>query len=763
MTKTFGGLHGGEAFFLFCLLVPASPLWADNPAAELETPTVEIVGTTPLPGIGTPVNQVPANVQVHTSDQITNQHALDITDYLNQNLTSVTVNSAQANPFQLDVNFRGFTASPLLGTPQGLSVFQDGVRINEAFGDTVNWDLIPQSAISSINLIPGSNPVFGLNTLGGALAIHTKSGFQYPGFTAQSLAGAFGRKSLGFEWGGHGKSTDFFVTGNAFDEDGWRDHSPSRVNQLFAKGGFQNDMSDIDVSATFADNALQGTQALPLSMLGNPAQAYTFPDRTANQLAFFNVKGSHFLTQDRLLAANVYYRKLSTTVFNSNVNDNFTGLPPAPGNMPSSNVTGDTDQRGLGTSAQITLLGDLAGRENHFTAGLSYDQGNTDFKQFQQEGGFTPDREATLTSPPVLSTSVKAINRYYGLYLTDTFAVRPGAHLTLSGRYNYAKLRLEDRIGIALNGDHSFSRFNPAAGLTFKLRADVTSYIAYNEGMRVPSPVELTCADPSAPCSLPNNFLADPPLKPVVSKTWEGGLRGRWRESTRWNVAVFRTELHDDIQFVSSGRAALNSGFFQNVGKTRREGLEMGLASEVGALSLSARYSLINATFATPLVLNSPSNSSAQPILCGSCTDIQVNPGNRIPGIPRHTLKLRAEYSAAGNWSAGINVLASSSQFARGDENNQDRNGSIPGYAVVNLDMHYRMARQWELFGTVNNVFDRKYATLGVLGRNFFTGPGNSFDFTAANSVIEQFRSPGAPRGAWIGIRYLTDARGKGE
>src|SRR5713101_7455221 len=208
---------------------------ADNPASVLEAPEVEVIGTTPLPGLGTPLNQVPANVQTATGRNIQKQQSLDLSDYANANLGSVNINDTLVNPFQLNVNFRGFTASPLLGTPQGISVFQDGVRVNEPFGDLVNWDLIPQSAISSINLIPGSNPLFGLNTLGGALAIHTKSGFEYPGIAIQSYGGSFGRGAAEFEVGGHGKNVDYFVTANVFRENGFREHSNSDVNQLFSK------------------------------------------------------------------------------------------------------------------------------------------------------------------------------------------------------------------------------------------------------------------------------------------------------------------------------------------------------------------------------------------------------------------------------------------------------------------------------------------------------------------------------------------------
>src|SRR5512133_1802625 len=180
LAGAFGAINGARA--------------QGNPAEALELPTVEVIGTTLLPGLGTPIQDVPANVQLLNSDSMAVQRQNTLADHLEQNAGSVTVNAAQGNPYQPDINFRGFTASPLLGVPQGLSVFQDGVRINEPFGDIVNWDLLPQSAIANMQLIPGSNPVFGLNTLGGALAVYTKSGSAYPGGSAQISGGSFGRR-----------------------------------------------------------------------------------------------------------------------------------------------------------------------------------------------------------------------------------------------------------------------------------------------------------------------------------------------------------------------------------------------------------------------------------------------------------------------------------------------------------------------------------------------------------------------------------------
>src|SRR4051812_5847573 len=237
---------------------------AENAAARIELPTVHVISTTPLPGLGVPREHVPSNVQAATSAEIELRQALDLSEFLERSFDSVSVNASQNNPYQPDVSFRGFTASPLLGTAQGLSVFVDGVRVNEAFGDVVNWDLIPRNAISSISLIPGSNPVFGLNTLGGALSINTKSGFSYPGFAMRTSAGSWGRVTGEFEYGGHGERVDWFLAGTRVSEDGWREHSRSDVQQLFFKSGVQTSGTDLDVSVSLADNTLNGTQALPL-------------------------------------------------------------------------------------------------------------------------------------------------------------------------------------------------------------------------------------------------------------------------------------------------------------------------------------------------------------------------------------------------------------------------------------------------------------------------------------------------------------------
>lgn len=723
---------------------------AENRAEALELPSVEVVGTTLLPGLGTPLQQVPANVQLLDTTDMHSQGG-GLSGFLERNATSVNLNEAQGNPNQSDVSFRGFTASPLLGVPQGLSVFQDGVRINEPFGDIVNWDLIPKSAIANIQLIPGSNPLYGLNTLGGALAVYTKSGAQNPGHSIEVTAGSFGHKNIAFESGGQRDELDYFVTGNFSDDHGWAQHNPSRLQQLFGKVGYQDGKTDIDVSLTAADNRLEGTQTLPLSFASDPTQAYTYPDRNENKLFFLTAKGSRFLNDDLLLGANAYFRHYRNTSFASNVNGNYGQAAPG-GTIDTTQAFNDLsalDQTSYGFGLQATSTRKLFGRDNQFVLGASLDQGEADFTQSNQPAAFTADRGTTPTGDFTTQTNAHTTSQFSGLFFSNTLSVTQRFATTLSGRYDRANVTIADRSGTApkLNGDHTFSRFNPALGFTYNPSPVLTAFGGYSEGMRAPTAIELTCADPNAPCKLPNSFVSDPPLKKVVGKTVEFGLRGKLGKESGWSAAVYRTDLTDDIAFVSSGGAGTNAGYFQNIGNTRRQGAELTLRTRFDRLRVATSYAFVDATYRSGFDENSPSNSGAD-----AAGGIQVQPGNRIPGVPRHTLKLRLDYDATPAWSVGGSMLLAGSVYARGDENNADRHGMVPGYGVFNLDTRYRVQKGWDVFARVTNLFDRTYANVGVLAQNAFNTPDHSFD--GANPVAEQFRGFGAPRTVWIGTRY---------
>jgi outer membrane receptor protein involved in Fe transport len=340
---------------------------------------------------------------------------------------------------------------------------------------------------------------------------------------------------------------------------------------------------------------------------------------------------------------------------------------------------------------------------------------------------------------------VRSSTRSTGLFATDTLSISDRLAVTLSGRENRTRTKIRDETGENpdLDGDHGFSRFNPAAGVTYQFSNALNFYGGYSESTRAPTPVELTCADEDAPCKLPNQFLADPPLKQVVAKSWEGGFRGRLGEISGdridWHVGLFRTTNVDDILFQATGGSSSNEGFFANVGETRRQGLEASLAGTAFGKRLRwyANYTYLDATYRTGFTENSANHPDAD-----DDGLIEVRRGNRIPGLPEHSVKLGGDLALTKQLSIGGDVIASSGQYLRNDEANLLP--EIPGYAVVNLHASYTFNDHVSVFGRIDNVFDRKYYTFGTLGE-----PDEVFpDFEDP-----RFYGPAAPRGAWIGVR----------
>jgi outer membrane receptor protein involved in Fe transport len=387
--------------------------------------------------------------------------------------------------------------------------------------------------------------------------------------------------------------------------------------------------------------------------------------------------------------------------------------------------------------------------------GASYDRGDTQFSGSSELGALTPDRTvvgvgAVLDQPEggVAPVRLRSTNDYFGLYGSATLDLTPRVSATVGGRYNHAEIELRDRIGTALNGRHDFSRFNPAAGLTWRFADGATAYAGYSEANRAPSPAELSCADPLLPCTLGAFFLADPPLRQVVSRTVEAGLRGAFETERlglggrlRWNLGVFRTGLEDDILLVQS--ELQGRGYFQNAGDTRRQGVEAGLSWRGDRLALGLDYALIDATFRTAQRLPSPNHPLAE-----ADGAIPVERGDRIPGIPRHRLRFDAEWRPVPAWAVGGNVVVNSGQYLRGDEGNLLK--PIGGYALVNLRTSLRVGPGVELYGIVRNLFDKRFATFGTLYDVGLAEASLGLGLSDPRTV-----SPGLPRTVFGGVRVV--------
>lgn len=739
------------------LLLAAGPTALAANGVTLDA--VEVIGATPLPGIGLPRDQVPANVQTESGAALRSAGEPSLAETLGRRLPGVTLNETQGNPWQPDLNFRGFTVSPLLGTPQGLSVFLEGVRMNEGFGDVVNWDLIPQRALADVTLLPGANPLFGLNTLGGALVLQTKRGDTHPGGEIEASLGSHGRRQIGFEEGGKAGALHWFVSGEGMREDGWRDYSPSKLSQFFAKGGWTDDRTDVSLTLAHAHTDLIGNALVPESLLRRDHSAvFTHPDNTQNLATLAALNASHWLSDSDQLSATVYLRRTRTRTLNGDLNDDYAeeyDLDPAFDLSGVLNRTA-TDQQAGGLGLQWS-----ATRGRHqFALGAAYDQTRARFRQTEQEGIVAANRGVEGVEEEELDNRLSGRTRSTAIYLTDTIALAPTLHLTASARYQRTRVTNVDQLDPTppnLDGDYTYRKLNPALGLTWAVSPALTFYGGFSQGSRAPTPIELGCADPANPCTLPNALAADPYLKEVVARNLEIGARGRLGGGLRWNASLFRTTNLDDILFVGTSTSA---GYFTNFGKTRRAGVELGLSGDSDRFDWAIHYNYLRATYQSSACLLAEFNSSAGADLrCGD-DEIRIRPGDRLPGLPAHSLKVLLSWRPTDALRLGADLAFYSDQTVRGNENGDHRangdvrgEGTLGGFGIVNLDADYALGRGWTVFGRVANLFDHRYATAGALAENPFTAAG-AFQADPALWRGEQFVAPRAPRGVWVGLRY---------
>lgn len=299
--------------------VSAASRTADNAAIE----EIIVVGTTPGSGLGVPVNKIPFAVRTIGSRDLQNAQSLDLTDFLNNKTPGVNINSAQNNPLQPDLLFRGFTASPLLGLPQGIAVYQNSARINEPLGDAVNWDLLPESAVNSIDLISGADPLFGLNTLGGALVLNMKDGFNFSGTQGELYTGSWNRTVGSIENGGNDGSLGYYVNLSRFEEDGWRPFSASENINFYGGINWRNgELSTLDLTYQRGDSDLRGNGATPVGLMAMQRDAiFTAPDITNNLMDMITLDSTHFLSPEIQFVASGFWRKNRTSSFNGDASE----------------------------------------------------------------------------------------------------------------------------------------------------------------------------------------------------------------------------------------------------------------------------------------------------------------------------------------------------------------------------------------------------------------------------------------------------------
>jgi len=714
---------------------------------------IDVYTNTPLPSIGLPINMVPSSIQTVNGQEINQQAGVSVADYMVNNLQGVTVNEVGGNPYQLEINFRGYNATPISGNPQGLSVYVDGVRMNQPFSNTVLWDLIPDFSIESMQMVAGSNPVYGLNTLGGAISMQTKSGRTFNKKAIDFSAGSWGRQTSLMEAGGISDdgSYDYYIGYQHFTEDGWRDYSPSHVNQLFTKVGWESDTSRYEVSYSGAHNLLIGNGLTPKDLLGSDLEGiHTLEDETKNNYGKLVLSATEYWDDATMFSGNAYWLRSDRKTGNGDLNDEYANPGDDEGVQ---NATG-TKQDAYGANGQITFDQDWLGRRNQLIVGVALESSIIKFAQTEQEqatllangffGGALGDVEQT--------TGLTGKTKSAGLFATNTHSLNDRWDINTAARYNFIQVNNEDTFNPAggatsLTGNAHYERINPSVGLTFHPNDNYTTYASYSESNRAPTSIELGCSNEAQPCNLPTQMADDPPLEMVVAKTVEFGARGKIANNMSWNAAIYSGKNQDDILFVYAN-ASNGLGYFTNVDETTREGIDLGFSGQFDDLSLEVNYGFVMARYGSDFTIANEVNTSSD----GDA--IQIKDGDYLPNIPKHHMKIRANYRINPSWFVGATVSAFSKSYMMGNENqghdaSQGIQGETPGYAVMNLDSQYYIGENWQLSLKAINIFDNEYYTGGRLAETRVQTDRSFGNEREVASLI-----PGAPRAAWLGLRY---------
>ncbi len=741
-----------------------SPAFAQEDGKEKQLTAVEVVGTSPLPGLGIEEDKLPYDVQSISAEQLHKSQTLNLTEFMARNLSGVNINDIQGSPFQADITYRGFRLSGILGSSQGLSVYLDGVRVNEPFGDVVNWDMIPEAAIGNVTLVPGSNPVYGLNTLGGALAFTTKSGLTAPGTEVKLQAGSFGRMRADVAYGAKGEDGyHHFIAATGFREDGWRDHSSGNLGNVFAKIGRQQGDVNWDLSLLVGRSTLVGNGLLPSRNYGedgddgpgynlyekNRRSIYTHQDQTKNELNQLTFNLQRMLDGETELAGMAYVRHSKRNAYSGDVEREETA--PNSGLYQNEGVLNlnQSTQTSYGGSLNLTKLLD----KHQITTGVS-----TDFAQMRygaqqaEDCDVTASRGVTNCADPVNSAGVRGGSYAVGIYASDTWSLGERTFVTGAARFNHANVRNTitnyDNAGNGTDRareSFNYNSLNPSLGISHKLAPVVTVFGNVGQSNRVPTIIELGCADPTVGCRLPTGLQADPYLKQVIARTVEAGTRWRVSGDSEITVALYRTENNDDILFQPTNATGL--GYFTNFSRTRRQGLDVSARTEIGTVALQASYNYLNATY------------QANGQLFGGERSINVSRGTRIAGLPEHTLRLSADWMATPELTIGGSMLATSSVVTQGNEDgligdNEPVNTKVSGYYLMNLHANYQVNKGLDYFARINNVLDRRYETYGLMAMSAFDSNGANNLPNNVSGEFSRFVAPGAPRSFMVGVRY---------
>ena len=727
-----------------------------------------VVAATPVPvGLngGIEINKVPGDVTVIPSKDFIQQYSPSVTTALTSHTPAAIALSVDGSDLSPDLFYRGFDASRISGTSAGLAVYENGVRINENFGDSVNLDLIPPIALASSEIYT-NNPIFGLNALGGAINFITKNGFTFHGGDVTVLGGSYGRANGFGEFGKQSGDYSIYFAGDLYRDGGYRPFGAQNAERFLVDLGHRSQDSETHLIGQFG-RSLLGVQGTTPQVLVQQQynSVFTTPQTTNNQAGQVQLTNHIAVTPHWSVDSNFYIRQFDQFHVDGNdadvtdcseIDGNNTGTlcqQPLVGNQNSNQLQfrtanggtipsmgANTDLFPYGTTAltsthttsyglelQATNKDKFFGHDNYFVVGGSIDTGNTSFTSRTVLGQLDANFENLLSGIPgagtdlntaanigVNSTFIHSQATYYGVFALDTFNLTDRLALTAGGRLNIANIAVQDVSGQdpELNSAHNYNRINPVVGATYTFSRALNLYAGYSEANRAPTPLESECSDPNRPCVLETALVSDPRLNQVVSHTIEAGARGIYAVpaafgggALTYKAGYYHVNTTNDI--ISEPSAITGQGYFVNAPETLRTGAEIGASYARGPLTLYGNYALVNATYRFNALFSSPNNPFAD-----DNGNINVVSGDRIPGIPQNLVKAGFEYHITPRLTIGADAVVVGSQYYVSDDSNQ--NPKLPSYYFLNTHATYNLTDHVQLVGIINNITNHHYATYGT-------------------------------------------------
>ncbi len=640
---------------------------------------------------------IPAHIATLSRIQIENREPRILPDVL-ATQPGVSVYDDLGTPFELNISTRGFTAGPTVGLPPGITVFLDGVRQNEADAQEVNFDLLPMEHIKRVELLSGTASLLGPNSLGGAINLVTDRGEGPPHGEVEASGGLYGEYSGQASFSGLSRGWDYYVSGGQDAEDGWRQDTGGKERNAFVSLGHMGDARGFRLQAFINTARIREAGSLPESIF-----------RVDPRVDFTPGDWDHLATRQLALSGyapvgggvgsfTAYVRAFSGDRFNVN-------------QAPDPSALGHTLDRTYGLSGDWRWAHDLgpAGTTLAVRAGFDGALSDVNVHLYDVPAGLPPGPADSLTTN-IESPSYDLA----GFSLADLRAGR----VTLSGgaRYDVVRVPFHDLLDPSGNASHTFRDVSPRAGVNIDLGL-ASVYASVGASFRAPAILELGCADPQAACPLPFALGDDPPLRPVRATTYEAGARFT-RGPVQLDGSVYVSDVRDEIFFVSSPQSIM-AGYFTNLSRTRRAGVELSAQGDAGRrLSWYANYAYTRATFGSAVDIfsqRSDSSFSGNPLF----GDNAVHAGDRIPLVPGHQLKAGLDARLLGSLTAGLDGRYIGRQWLRGDEGNQT--APLDAYTVFDGRAGVEFAG-WELSAVADNLFDSTRAVFGTFNVNRQSG-----------------------------------------